>query len=435
MIVFPEYGLMPSGLTRQRAYNFTEPIIDPRSIAFNPCRDGVIGLEVQRRLSCIAINNSMYITANIGERAPCDQEQDTQCPFDGRHQFNTNIVFSPDGFVLARYRKYNLFMGEPSYNQPSTVDYTFFDTPYGRFGAIVCFDIIFQQPAAFLVENFNVSHVLFPTAWMNQLPYYSAVTFHQAFAIGLGVNLLAANRHLPSRNMVGSGIYGSNETYSFHYDDITMNSRLLISEIPTVPSRTQGRHPTHRQHSMVDQSEMEGPLFEDIFRFVKLKGLSGTVSTCHNTLCCMLNYTRDMSEDVFALGSFRGLHTHEGQYYLEMCVLVKCRVSERSQCEGDSTTSQTRFTFFSMTGNFSTKYVYPMVVSDGIDPSSGDWEYTGENIVSHGTKKALISSTMYGRRFDLDQPANSAPSVHKLPWRLCYSLPALAMTVFFVRLF
>jgi pantetheine hydrolase len=433
VMVFSEYGLMPLSLPRQKAYNFTEPVADPHSTRHIPCNDSVTtGIEVQRRLSCMAINYTMYITANMGERVTCNVATDPLCPSDGRYQFNTNVVFDPNGVIVARYRKYNLFLSEPPYNQPSTVDYSYFDTPYGRFGAIVCFDIIFREPSVSLIENFNISHVLFPTAWMNQLPYYSAVTFHQAFAIGLGVNLLASNLHFIPFNMLGSGIYGSDQTYAYRYDQ-SPDSALLVADIPAAPTVIHSQHPTHQSYDVTDAFDFEGPLFDDLFHFVRLPAPSGSVSVCHNSLCCLLNYSKPTtSEDAFALGAFKGLHTHEGQYYLEMCVLLKCRATENLPCAGDSTTSNTTFTFFNLTGNFTTKYVYPMVVSDGIDPSSGDWIYTGREIVSYGTRKPLVSSTMYGRRFDLDNinvdstttdDANGCSSIH-----VVFTLPLYFLT-------
>jgi pantetheine hydrolase len=416
IIVFPEYGLMPSRLARHQAYNFTEPVADPNSgVQQIPCRQrDVAGIEVQRRFSCMAVDNAMYITANIGERAPCDNSLDQRCPTDGRYQFNTNIVFGPDGVLVAKYRKYNLFMSEPSYDQPPTVDYSYFDTPYGRFGAIVCFDIIFRQPSVLLVEKFNVSHVLFPTAWKNQLPYYLSVAFHQAFAIGLGVNLLSANKHYPGAGLCGSGVYGSQQTHSYRYDEISMNSSLILAEIPTKPTKITSGHPLrHSYHDFHNQVEFSGELFGDLFNFVMLKDRSGIVSVCHNSLCCSISYARDSSADRFALGSFRGLHTLEGEYYLEICILLKCRTDDRSQCAGDSKTSNTRFSFFKLSGSFSTKYIYPMVIRHGVPLSTEDWDYTGEYIVSFGSSQPLISSTMYGRRFDLDQTVNDNSSIIK----------------------
>jgi pantetheine hydrolase len=402
MIVYPEYGLMPLGMTRERAHLFMEPIPDPRSVSWNPCSEKGKETQVQNVLSCIAANNSIYIVANMGGTEPCEPESDPNCPSDNYYQYNTNVVFNTTGHLIARYRKYNLFMNEPIYNTPVTVDYTYFDTPYGRFGTFICFDIAFKEPGVTLIQELDVQHIVFPTAWMNELPYYSAVTFHQGFAIGLGVNLLGANIHYPQLDFCGSGIYGSNQTYAYRYDKQSLSSALLVHSIPVSPNKIVQKQTTFPD-SLQNEVEFQSPIFEDLFNLVQIKSNSDSVSVCHNGLCCLLHYTRlSVSDDIYALGAFKGLHTFEGQYYLEICTFLRCLETNTSVCNEDATSSSTHFSFLNMTGNFTTKYVYPMVVTSGVDPSSGDWEYTGQYVLSYGTRKPFVSASMYGRRFDLD---------------------------------
>ena len=50
-----------------------------------------------------------------------------------------------------RYHKRNLF-GEHQFDVPE-VEYTTFDTPFGRFGVFTCFDILFHDPAVQLVKQ------------------------------------------------------------------------------------------------------------------------------------------------------------------------------------------------------------------------------------------------------------------------------------------
>lgn len=65
---------------------------------------------MQERLSCMARNNSIYVVANIGDKKPCNSS-DPGCPRDGRYQYNTNVVFDPEGKLVARYHKVGRHFG------------------------------------------------------------------------------------------------------------------------------------------------------------------------------------------------------------------------------------------------------------------------------------------------------------------------------------
>ncbi len=72
---------------------------------------------------------------------------------DGTRIYNTCYVFSPDGEQIARHRKVHLFdidvPGGQRFKESDTFtpgqDCTVFDTPYGRMGAAICFDIRFAE--------------------------------------------------------------------------------------------------------------------------------------------------------------------------------------------------------------------------------------------------------------------------------------------------
>lgn len=59
---------------------------------------------MQERLSCMARNNSIYVVANMGDKKLCNSS-DPSCPSDGRYQYNTDVVFDPEGKLVARYHK------------------------------------------------------------------------------------------------------------------------------------------------------------------------------------------------------------------------------------------------------------------------------------------------------------------------------------------
>lgn len=99
--------------------------------------------------------------------------------------------------------QYNLFLGEKQFNAPNEPELVTFETPFGKFGIFICFDLLFYNPAVALVVEHNVDTILFPTAWMNLLPHLTAVEFHSAWAMGMGVNLLSSNTHNTSMRMTG----------------------------------------------------------------------------------------------------------------------------------------------------------------------------------------------------------------------------------------
>jgi len=72
---------------------------------------------------------------------------------DGERLYNTSFVFAPDGREIARHRKMHLFdidiEGGQRFCESDTFSaggsLTLFDTPFGRFGLCICFDIRFQE--------------------------------------------------------------------------------------------------------------------------------------------------------------------------------------------------------------------------------------------------------------------------------------------------
>ncbi|KAK6190516.1 hypothetical protein SNE40_002371 [Patella caerulea] len=244
IIVFPEDGIYGLNFNRDTIKPYLEDIPDPTEITWNPCNQSEYtnGVEVQITLSCMARNNGIYIVANMGDKKVCDA--DSICPDDGQRQYNTDVVFDPQGNLVARYHKQHLYF-EAQFDTPSTVERVTFDTPFGKFGIITCFDILFKSPAVDLVEDLGVKNVIFPTAWMDSLPLLSAIQFHSAFAKLFKVNLLAANLHFPLFNFHGSGIYSPRRTEAYYYNDgLFSPGKLLIADVKSSPTH-------YRRHQVV----------------------------------------------------------------------------------------------------------------------------------------------------------------------------------------
>ncbi|XP_069768862.1 biotinidase [Narcine bancroftii] len=440
IIVFPEDGLYGFDLTRDSIFPYLEPIPDPAVITWNPCLcpSTVNNTEVLYQLSCMAKNSSMYLIANMGERQTCDHS-DLWCPPDGRYQFNTDVVFNAEGFLIAKYRKQNLYF-EDAFNTPKVVEHVIFNTPFaGIFGIFTCFDVLFYEPAVSLIENYGVKQIVFPTAWMNQLPLLTAVEFQQAFATAFGINLLAANQHHTEWNMTGSGIYTPSVSH-YHYDMESSKGKLLVAEVPVIthskvhsleqpkaefpegyiyikPSAAewQGRRVKMNQiqpSSSAVVSQVDGPIdvfhalmLYDNYTFVLVSGLEGNLEVCSNTLCCHLVYQcSHRTSNLYALGAFDGLHTVHGTYYLQVCALVKCAGSSIDSC-GQGTTTASDVFDFKLWGNFTTHHIFTEILTADVKlhhADSKEWVNNNFYMTKQGMSEGLLIAALYGRWYKRD---------------------------------
>ncbi|NXY87694.1 VNN1 Pantetheinase, partial [Alcedo cyanopectus] len=331
IIVTPEDGIYGWRFTRETIYPYLEDIPDP-AVNWIPCTDSTrfAPAPVQERLSCMARNNSIYVVANIGDKKPCNSS-DPSCPSDGRYQYNTNVVFDAEGKLVARYHKYNLFMSESQFNYPKEPETVTFETPFGKFGIFTCFDILFHEPAVVLVNKLQVDTVLFPTAWMNVLPFLTAIEFHSAWAMGMGVNFLAANTHNTKMSMTGSGIYAPDGARTYYYNMNTEDGHLLMADLDShphlspafLPSVHWSSYALNVKNSTQNDHDFNGLIFHDLFTFTELIKPEGNVTVCQKELCCHLTYKMagKREDEVYVLGVFDGLHVVEGQYYLQVMIL------------------------------------------------------------------------------------------------------------------
>ncbi|XP_009687129.2 pantetheinase isoform X1 [Struthio camelus] len=414
IIVTPEDGIYGWRFTREAIYPYLEDIPDPE-VNWIPCTDPkrFAPAPVQERLSCMARNNSIYVVANIGDKKSCNSS-DPSCPRDGRYQYNTDVVFDSEGKLIARYHKYNLFMSETQFNIPKEPETVTFETPFGKFGIFTCFDILFREPAVVLVSKLQVDTVLFPTAWMNVLPFLTAVEFHSAWAMGMGVNLLSANTHNTGLAMTGSGIYAPDGARAYYYNMKTEDGHLLVAQLSSHP-RISPAYPPAVNWSSYAQSierfspndhDFSGLIFHDRFTFTELTKPEGNLTVCQKVLCCHLNYkmAEKQEDEVYVLGAFDGLHVVEGQYYLQICTLLKCKSTDLKSCGQPMETAQTKFDTFSLSGTFGTHYVFPEVLYSGVQLAPGEFEVLsdGRLINKIGPTKPVITVTLFGRWYEKD---------------------------------
>ncbi|XP_078620816.1 pantetheinase-like isoform X2 [Branchiostoma floridae x Branchiostoma japonicum] len=437
IIVFPEDGIYGMGYTRDSIFPFLEEIPDPVMHPWNPCLLPYRHhhTEVLHTLSCIARNNSLVVVANMGDKQDCSREVDPHCPDDGHYQFNTDVAFETDGQFIAKYHKYNLFY-ENQFDSPPRCEHVTFTTFSVTFGMFTCFDILFKDPSVEVVEKLGVKNIVFPTAWGNALPLRHAIQYHQAWAMGENVNLLSANQHHPFFDMTGSGIYSgqSGALVYYHDSDWSSGGKLLVAVVPTDPGCLNDENFCNKitEYEKTDYPEQDNnyntisklsaedrpsrfrnlnattfqsKIEEDMYTFSPLENGTGHLEVCDNALCCQLDYSMSLKEgELYAFGAFDGLHTFQGQYYLQVCVLLKCQSDIHTSCGRGITSAGTSFSFLHMAGNFSTAYVYPEVTTDRVSlaPPS-EWKFEAQAITStKGISKPVLSAGLYGRWYDRD---------------------------------
>ncbi|KAG2465040.1 BTD Biotinidase, partial [Polypterus senegalus] len=358
--------------------------------------------------------------------------RDPYCPPDGRYQFNTDVVFSDDGTIVARYHKQNLYF-EAAFDTPVDPEYVFFDTPFaGLFGVFTCFDILFYEPAVTLIEKFKLKQIVYPTAWMNQLPLLSAIQMQRSFASAFGLNLLAANIHQTDLDMTGSGIYTPSLSV-YHHDMDSHNGKLLVATIPIIPdssndalvdnwhlisSRTLNMAKTNNLQFCSSESEacsghspnqvpfvkpFHALMMYDNYTFTPLLAEEGNVAVCDGSFCCHLSYERSPpSHELYALGAFNGLHVVHGTYYLEVCALVKCPGSDWHSCGGGTVHASSALSFH-LWGNFTTRFIFPQILASEMQldiPDKMGWEKENFFMTKNNMSAGLITAALYGRVYE-----------------------------------
>ncbi|GBN56027.1 Vascular non-inflammatory molecule 3 [Araneus ventricosus] len=435
VIVFPEYGIIPPG-KRDELKKFLEYIPDPKESRVNPCEqnDAYSSRPILNTLSCMAKANSIFVVANMGDIQKC--ENDLRCPEDGVFQFNANVVFDRDGTLVLKYHKEHLNfefgMDLAREQQDST-----FETDFGTFATYNCFDIDFQRMSE-VARSPGIDGIMLTAIYGNRAPLKTTVQFWEAWALGNNATLLVANLQMPGDLSMGSGIFhGENGAlgYTFNPDGL---SKLVVARVPKLKSPEISPEsnitviypdysvnwnmttdlPAECSLKLLNQSNDISTDYrcteENItFSFVPLKESSGHIETCHNGLCCALDYQTKGLNDQFFLGAFSGMYSHFGRYFWceEDCVLARCDPFGDSPCATYPTKSLTVFEHVHLSGNFSSEVVYPSVLESGSKlVSRTEWRHQRSNqnetsvIFQNGHGRNLLVVGLKGRCFERDPP-------------------------------
>nr|AXB88462.1 symplectin/biotinidase-like protein 3 [Dosidicus gigas] len=424
IIVFPEYGLFgifgyAKYARRSDVYPFLETIPDPRKIAWNPCKDKRQRNipEIQLELSCMANHFDIYVVANIGEKVMC-KKSDRNCPKDGRYQYNTNVVYSSNGTLIAKYRKKHLFK-EPYYDSPIKTEVVIFNTHFGKFGLLTSHDSLFKSPILDLVYKHKVRDIVMPTAWMTTTPLFRAIQWHSSFARGLELNLIVATVHDGYSRSYGSGIYGRDGAKGYFSEPDNYKGKLVSEDLrhisfmdprkqrPVIPRG--GMSQTRLQTRPMDFLEKSVN-----FKFYELTKSKDDINICDGRFCCRLSYSVERGGRIekYALAVYKGPVRALG-YSLEVeaCAVVRCSPT----CGKPIERANTYFENFRLIGvNFSTPFIFPQVLtlsgSEAVLPTH-QWDYEhGEIVFDKAPENPLHSASLIGRVYDKDRIDHRRPS-------------------------
>ena len=117
--------------------------------------------------------------------------------FDSKQEkyFNTLALVDPAGKVALHYRKLNPWpWAECGWASPGDRGHQFLDTPYGRLGLLICYDINFEPPK--LKQN-HVDHLLYSIAWVDEPKSDWFTRRLPDIARNANVNIIGANWSIP----------------------------------------------------------------------------------------------------------------------------------------------------------------------------------------------------------------------------------------------
>ncbi|KAL4223985.1 Biotinidase [Mactra antiquata] len=383
MIVFPEYGITGFDHSRDSIITFLEDVPNAEE-EWNPCIDPDRHKDtmVLRNISCIARDNFIYVVANMGDIKKCNVTTDVTCPKDGRYQFNTNVVFDRHGKLVARYHKRHMYDETPLFDPAPTPEYVTFDTPFGKFGTIVCFDLLHYKPTQVLIDEYSVDNLVVTSAWNVFYPFVIPLQMYSGLAKRNQVNVIASNIRNSDYYMAGSGIFGDGVEVNSDLNFYDENGVLLVAEIETKPNKV--RHGKQLNHIMKPEIRPKVDVvtlnstntgkydYGMNMTYVLLNKMSGYADVCREMVCCAVDYkfnNRDPDEN-FILAAVDVVLTEPGALHMQFCAVHKCATDDLKTCGSIVTSANSSFSKLTVEGRFDHGIVFPFVSTTTLGEST-----------------------------------------------------------------
>ena len=169
-------------------------------------------------------------TDEIGERAR-ELETHIVLPMserDGDRLFNSAVMIDDTGEALDPYRKIRPTIGEIESGKTPGADTTVWDTPFGRVGAAICFDIHYQEIAMRLAAK-RADLVVFPSA-------FAGDEMLRGWAINHGFWVVQSNPDVTAVYTPGGDRVAANDNRNYALDTTLSTgatARIGVAEINT----------------------------------------------------------------------------------------------------------------------------------------------------------------------------------------------------------
>ncbi|XP_067128188.1 biotinidase-like [Centruroides vittatus] len=426
IIVFPEYGLYPF-VSREKFKIVAQDIPDPKYVHWNPCVNSLNyqNVSIAKELSCMARQSNIYLVANIISVVSCKSE--SHCPSDNIFLYNTNVVFDRRGYLVARYHKFHAYK-ETGIDKPRKPEFVIFKTEFGTFGTFICYDLNWIQ-AVELLQKFKIDTIVYTAWWGGELPSLISIQRYFSWAARFNVNMLASNRNIPSTGTTGSGIFRGASSDSYIYNPNGKN-RLILAKVARRGTKIPvndtfkifefgSNHSGNNLSSGICSIKILGPPKnefdyrcdeEDLsgYTLMKLHKIIGSITACNNGLCCKLAYKiTNFHKEEYYLAVRNDTFKLEGTpVCVETCMMVRCDSYGGKRCSVFPTAAKTVFEEVSMKANFSTVYIYPNILTSGVQLLNlSQWHFNDNSILlKNTTDKPLLTVSLFGRCYSRDLP-------------------------------
>ncbi len=172
ILVFPEgstYGYMDALTHEKWCLTASSGCLNVNSVA-----ESVPSGKTTQYWSAYALQHKVYVLFNLPEK-------------DGHQFYNTTGIVGPNGYI-GKYRKRDLYVTDTYYAQAGVEEFVL-ETPYGKFGLIICMDINSNYMGVY--RNNGADAVIIQSDWDEDPP--EALNDYSYASLRFNIDLYASD--------------------------------------------------------------------------------------------------------------------------------------------------------------------------------------------------------------------------------------------------